>query len=69
MTVYSTTMEIGRAVFRMCAEVGRADIRVPADRSDLEAILLFAALGLLLTAVFFSLGFWSEFGRILAASG
>jgi hypothetical protein len=69
MTFYLTTTEISHAVSRVRAQVGRDDIPVPADRSDLEAILLFTALGLLLTAVFFSLGFGPMIGQILAASG
>jgi len=69
MTSYSTSTEFGRSVFRMWAEAGRDDIRVPADRSDLTSVFLFIALGLLLMAVFFLLGFGQEFGRILAASG
>jgi hypothetical protein len=64
----STTTEIGRAAFKVCSRVGRDDI-LPTDRSDLTAIFLFIALGLLLTAVFFSLGFGPEFNRVLAASG
>jgi hypothetical protein len=65
----STTTEIGCAAFKVCSRVGRDDIRIPTDRSDLTAIFLFIALGLLLTAVFFSLGFGPEFNRVLAASG
>jgi hypothetical protein len=69
MTFYLTTTEIGRVVFRLRAKFGRDEIHVAADRSDLETIILFMALGLSLTAVFFSLGFGPEIGRILAASG
>ena len=68
MTFHSTTT-IGRIVFRVRAKVGRDDIRVPANQSDLETIFLFIALGLTVTAVFFSLGFGPEIGLTLAASG
>jgi hypothetical protein len=47
----------------------RDDALVPADQVDLMLVLLFVAIGILLTAVFFTLGFWVEFGRILAAVG
>jgi predicted Co/Zn/Cd cation transporter (cation efflux family) len=69
MMFHSTTIEIGRGVFRACAKVGRDDTRVPVGRSDLTPIFLLIAGGLLLTALFFSLGFGPETSRMLAASG
>jgi hypothetical protein len=36
---------------------------------QLAAVLLFVAIGLLLTAAFLMLGFGAEFGRILRATG
>jgi hypothetical protein len=36
---------------------------------QLKAVLLFVAIGLLLTAAFLMLGFGVEFGRILTATG
>jgi uncharacterized transporter YbjL len=67
---YSVTAEIGRSFFNAFTKVvDRDDARVPSDQVDLMPVLLFVALGILLTAVFFTLGFWVEFGRILAVAG
>jgi hypothetical protein len=52
------------------AEVGRdTDTRVSVDETDLIAVMLFTAIGLLLTAAFFTGGFGAEIGQILAVSG
>jgi hypothetical protein len=59
------TTEVGRAIFKMFARAGRDDTLVPADQADLIVVLLFVAIGILLTAVFFMFGFWIEFGQIL----
>jgi hypothetical protein len=69
MTFYSTTTEFARTVFWVCANIGHDDKRDTADPTDLATIFLFVAVGLVLTAVFFSLGFGAEFGRILATWG
>jgi len=67
---YSLTAEIGRGVFNAFARVvDLVDARSPADQAHLIAVLLFVAIGLLLTTVFFILGFAVEFGTILAAAG
>jgi hypothetical protein len=63
------TTEVRRAIFKMFARADRDDARVIADQADLIVVLLFVAVGILLTTVFFVFGFWVEFGRILAASG
>jgi hypothetical protein len=66
---YSLTLEIGRGVFSAFVRmVDRDDARVPADLSELIIVLLFVAIGLLLTAAFFILGFGVEFGQTLAVS-
>jgi hypothetical protein len=66
---YSLTLEIGRGVFSAFVRmVDRDDARVPADLSELIIVLLFVAIGLLLTAAFFTLGFGVEFGQTLAVS-
>jgi hypothetical protein len=65
MTVYSTTTEFART----SANIGHDDKSETADQSDLATIFLLIAMGLLMTAVFFSLGFGPEFGGILATSG
>jgi hypothetical protein len=67
-SVYSTSTEVGRRVFSAFAR-DRDDARVSADQADLIALFLFVAIGLLLTAAFFALGFGAEVGEILAASG
>jgi hypothetical protein len=61
--------EVGRGIFKMFARGDRDEALVPADPADLIVVLLFVAVGILLTAVFFMFGFWVEFGRILAAAG
>jgi hypothetical protein len=67
---YSLTAEIGRSFFNAFTKVvDRDDARLPADQGDLIVVLLFVAIGILLTALFFLLGFWVEFGQILAAAG
>jgi hypothetical protein len=63
------TTEVGRAIFKMFARADRDDTLIHADQADLIVVLLFVAVGILLTAVFFMFGFWVEFGRILAAAG
>jgi heme/copper-type cytochrome/quinol oxidase subunit 2 len=63
------TTEVGRHIFKMFAGADRDDALVPADQADLIVVLLFVAVGILLTVVFFMFGFWVEFGRILAAVG
>jgi hypothetical protein len=67
--VWTITTEVGRGIFKMFARADRDDALVPVDQVDLMLVLLFVAIGILLTAVFFTLGFWVEFGRILAAVG
>jgi hypothetical protein len=70
VSFYSLTTEIGRGVFSAFARVvDRVEARAPTDQAHLVAVLLFVAIGLLLTAAFFILGFAVEFGRILAAAG
>jgi hypothetical protein len=61
---HSTTTGLGRAVLN--ALDARDDARVSADQADLIAVLLFVAVGLLLTAAFFMLGFGAMVGEILA---
>jgi hypothetical protein len=64
-----TTTEIGRGVFNAIARVVDRDVeRVAADQADLIVVLLFVAIGLLLTAAFVTLGFGAEIGEILAVS-
>jgi hypothetical protein len=66
---YSVTAEFGRSFFNAFTKVvDRDDARVPADQADLIVVLLFVAVGILLTAVFFMFGFGVEFGQILAAA-
>jgi hypothetical protein len=65
---YSVTAEIGRSFFNAFTKVDRDDARVIADHADLIVVLLFVAIGLLLTAVFVLLGFGVEIGEILAAA-
>jgi hypothetical protein len=67
--MWTITTEVGRGIFKMFARCDRDEALVPADQVDLMLVLLFVAIGILLTAVFFTLGFWVEFGRILAAAG
>jgi hypothetical protein len=64
---YSISTEVGRVVFNAFAR-DREDARISADQADLIAVLLFVAVGLLLTAAFFMLGFGPEIGQILAVS-
>ena len=59
-SLYSSTMEGERIDFNAFARVDRNDARVVADQADLTAVILFAAIGLLLTAAFFTLGFGTE---------
>jgi hypothetical protein len=66
---YLLTAEIGRGFFNAFARIFEGDdARAPADQRYLMAVLLFVAIGLLLTAAFFMLGFGVEFGRILSAT-
>jgi hypothetical protein len=69
MMFYSPITEVGRTVSDAFAKVGRDDKRISADQADLKGVLLFVAVGLLLTAAFFTLGFGAEVGPILAAYG
>jgi hypothetical protein len=62
------TREVGRGIFKIFARADRDDARVPADQADLIVVLLFVAIGLLLTATFVALGFGTEIGQILAVS-
>jgi hypothetical protein len=55
-SLYSSTMEAGRIDFNAFARVDRNDARVLADQADLTAVILFVAIGLMLTAAFFALG-------------
>jgi hypothetical protein len=65
---FSTT-EIGRGVFNAFARVVDRDVeRVAADQADLIVVLLFVAIGLLLTAAFVMIGFGAEIGQILGVS-
>jgi hypothetical protein len=66
---YSTITEVGRTVFEVFAKIGRDNTLVSAAQVDLMAVYLFVALGLLLTAAYFTAGFGAEFGQILAVSG
>jgi hypothetical protein len=66
--MYSAPIKVGRAVFDEFAKVDRDDARVSADQADLIVVLLFVAIGLLLTGVFFMLGFGADIGQILAVS-
>jgi hypothetical protein len=70
-SIYSLTSEIGRGIFNAFASVvDRDDARVPADQvADLIVVLLFVAIGLLLTAAFCAAGFGPEIGAALGASG
>lgn len=68
MMFHSTTMEVGGAVSDAFAKVGRDDAHAPPDQADLTAVILFVAIGLLLTEAF-TAGFWVEIGQMLAASG
>jgi hypothetical protein len=65
---YSTTME-QHTVSDAFAKVERDDTRIFADQSDLIVVLLFVAIGALLTATFFAAGSLADFGQILAAAG
>jgi hypothetical protein len=62
------TTVVARGVFKMFARANSDNEVVPADQSDLIVVLLFVAIGLLLTAVFVTLGFGAEIGQILAVS-
>jgi hypothetical protein len=66
MMFYSTITEV---VSDALAKVGRDDTQVSADQADLTAVILFVAVGLLLTAAFVTVGFGAEIGQILAACG
>jgi hypothetical protein len=63
MTLYSTT-----TASDSLATPGR-DARVSIDQASLMVVMLFAAIGLLLTAAFFTTGSLADFGQILAAAG
>jgi hypothetical protein len=69
MMFYSTITEAGRTVFELFAKIRRDKRLFSADQVDLTAVYLFVALGLLLTAAYFTAGFGAEFGQILAISG
>jgi hypothetical protein len=69
MMFYSTITEVGRTIFVLFAKIGRDKMLVSADQVDLTAVCLFVALGLLLTAAYFTAGFGAQFGQILAVSG
>jgi hypothetical protein len=58
------TTGLGHAVLN--ALDARDNARVSSDQADLIAVLLFVAVGLLLTAAFFMLGFGAMVGEILA---
>jgi len=65
---YSLTTEIGRGLFNAFARANRDNAWVS---SDLIAVLLFVAIGLLLTAaffIFFILGLTTQIGQIVAVS-
>jgi hypothetical protein len=63
ISFYSLAEEIRRSFFNAFAiVVDRDGARVPADPADLIVVFLFVAIGILLTAVLFVLGFWAEFG-------
>jgi hypothetical protein len=66
MMVYAITTQVGHTVSNTISKVERADTPVSADQG---AIFLFVAIGLLLTAAFFTLGFGVEIGQIMAVSG
>jgi uncharacterized RDD family membrane protein YckC len=67
---YSLTLEIGRGIFNAFARVvDRDGGRVSADQADLIVVLLFVAIGVLLTAIFFIASSLADFGQILAVSG
>jgi hypothetical protein len=59
-SLYSSTMERGRIDFNAFARVDRNDARVLAHQADLTAVILFVAIGLMLTAAFFALGFGTQ---------
>lgn len=63
-SIYSTCAD-----FNAFAKGDRADARVLADTADLTAVISFVAIGLLLTAAFFTLGFGTQILLTLAASG
>ena len=65
---YSTTLELGRATSDAFAKVGHDDARVSADQADLIVVLLFVAIGVLLTATFFMASPLAELGQILAGA-
>jgi hypothetical protein len=67
MAFHSATTGLGRAVLNALDD--RDNARVPAAHIDLTAMFLFVAVGLLLTAAFFTIGFGAEIGEILAAAG
>jgi hypothetical protein len=58
--VSTITTEVGRSIFKMFARADR--------EADLIVVLLFVAIGLLLTAAFVMLGFGAEIGQILAVA-
>jgi hypothetical protein len=64
-SVYATTMEGGCADFNAFADLD--DACVP--QADLMAVFAFVAIGLSLTAAFFTLGFGTDIVQLLAASG
>lgn len=66
MTFYSTTIDIERTVSDPFAKVD--DAGVPGDQADLIVVLLFVAIGSLLTATFLTAGSLTELGQILGAS-
>jgi hypothetical protein len=65
MTLYSTTTDVGRAFSDAFAN----DARDSVDQANLIVVMLFAAIGLLLTAILFTAGSLEELGQILAAAG
>jgi hypothetical protein len=65
--IFSTTTDFERTAFGAFATV-RRDERASVDEGDLLIVMLFVAIGLLLTAIFFT-GSFAEFGQILSAAG
>jgi hypothetical protein len=64
-----TTVELERTASGAFAKFGLDDPRISVNQADLTVVLLFVAIGALLTATFFAAGSLADLGQILAAAG
>lgn len=66
---YSTTMDHERTVSDAFAKLGLDDPHVSAIQAEMTVVLLFVAIGVLLTATFFTVSPLADLGQILAVAG